>query len=70
MKMQNVFLAAAAILFAIAFYFGNEPSWEKVNGSTGFAIAYNCVACFSSFGFALAGGLALLSAAIVTKKEI
>ena len=55
MKMQIVFLAVAAVLFAIAFYFGNEPSWGHVTGPITVPIAYNYVACFSSFGFALAG---------------
>ncbi len=70
-----VFFVTAILLFIVAVYFGNEKPFQEISGSTTsvgngqvasqVAIASNYVAGLASLGFALAGGLALIAAAIV-----
>ena len=71
---RALFLVAAVILFAIAYSFGGSRPYEQVTGPPGsvaanVAMASNNVAGLASFGFAVAGGLSLLSAAILTPKS-
>jgi hypothetical protein len=76
--VRNMFLVTAVVLFVIAVYFGNQNPFQQVSGGTtsvgngqvaaNVAVASNHVAGLASFGFALAGGLALISAAIVKKE--
>ncbi len=60
--MRVLFIAIAVVLFGVAIYFGNQqPSFPS---STGAAVTPNMVAGLTAFGFALAGGLSLIAAAI------
>jgi hypothetical protein len=62
MKMRILFIAIAVVLFGVAIYFGNQqPSFAS---STGAGVTPNMVAGLAAFGFALAGGLSLIAAAI------
>jgi hypothetical protein len=73
--MRKLFLAIALGLFVVAAYFGNQVPFERVQGpammnnqqsvEAHVAVASNAVAGSASLGFALAGGLALIAAAIV-----
>jgi hypothetical protein len=72
---RTVFVVIAIVLFIIAAYFGNQVPFQQISGSTTsvgngqmasqVAIASNYVAGLASLGFALAGGLTLIAAAIL-----
>lgn len=74
--MQRCFVAIAVVLFVIAVYFGNQTPFHQVTGGGGgthfetqVAIASNWVAAGASFGFSLAGGLALIAAALAKESR-
>ena len=62
-KMRLLLIAIAVVLFGVAIYFGNQQPYSSNNSSI--AMTPNWVAAMSAFGFALAGGLSLIAAAIV-----
>lgn len=73
-SLRMLFLIASVVLFGIAYSFGTAAPYQQVVGQIGLgdnaaaqnvAIAANGVAGLASFGFAIAGGLSLLAAAIV-----
>jgi len=68
---KKVLFGFAVVLFAIAVYFGNLTAFDRVTlvsgASCSTAIASNTMAGLTSFGFSLAGGLALMAAALVRK---
>jgi len=74
-KMRIIFIIASIVLFLIAFNFGEKNPFQEAHGATSsngsgsvagnVAIASNQVAGLASFGFAIAGGLSLLAAAII-----
>jgi hypothetical protein len=62
--MRFIFLLLALTLFvvALAFGYGQQP-WQWNSAST--VVAPNVLAGLASLGFAVAGGLSLLAAALV-----
>lgn len=61
-----LFTAIAVVLFGVAIYFGNQQPF--VQTATGAATS-NLLAGLAAFGFALAGGLSLIAAAIVRDRR-
>ena len=64
------FLAAAVVLFGIAFYFGGQEPYRiaspsVVSDRTPYGIAPNNTAGLAALGFATAGGFALVASALV-----
>ncbi len=77
--MQSLYLVAALVLFAIALAFGCQRGYHQVQSgmmmnptqSVGgnVAVAPNNIAGLASLGFAIAGGLSLVSAAIAGRDD-
>jgi hypothetical protein len=66
--MRFLFCGIALVLFIVAGCFANQQPFCQVLGATGVAATPNMVAGLAAFGFALAGGLSLLAAALVKEK--
>lgn len=64
--MRLLFIIFAVVLFVVAFNFGKvQPPFFQATGINSVAITANMVAALAALGFALAGGLSLIAAAIV-----
>jgi hypothetical protein len=68
-SMRILLLIAAVVLFLVAYDFGTRQPFDEKSTSGAVAIASNTVAAAASLGFSLAGGLALLAAALVRKND-
>ena len=79
MSLRAVFLVASVILFGIAIHFGCEQPFGQTSGgyalngngsvAANVAMVPNYVAGPAAFGFAIAGGLSILAAAMVNQKS-
>jgi hypothetical protein len=69
-SVKFLFLVVAVILFGIAIDFGNRQAFMEVHAASGGAVAVtsNLTAGIASAGFALAGSIALVAAALVRKE--
>lgn len=78
MTMRFLFTVISVVLFGIAIYFGNQQPMFQVTGPSAIignqsmeahvAVTPNLLAGLAALGFALAGGLSLIAAAIVKGK--
>jgi hypothetical protein len=63
--MRLLLIGIAVVLFGVAIYFGNQQPF----GGNSPNMTPNWVAALSSFGFALAGGLSLIAAALAKETD-
>jgi hypothetical protein len=63
----NVFIGIAVALFVVALLLATtQDPWRTISGPNAAAITANLLAGLSSLGFAIAGGLSLIAAALAS----
>jgi len=64
------FLVIAVVLFCVSLWLVlSQESWQQSVGINSIAVAPNLLAGLASFGFAIAGGISLIAAAMVSRNS-